>query len=289
MIFDKLFEILKNIQYKISNVIEQYHYKYEQSFGIIRNSTRDIKVYCIKLLNDLKEKMNIKDIINNEQIFLDFDKAYKKLGKLQNDNFRYRYSTYTEFNQVIPELIKNMVNEINQKITSSLNQILNDQNFEYILTQINMKTVKSFEKVEIDKEILSHIKNNYDDYTQKRLTMNYIFDNYENKFNDNFEIIKINSKNGRKTLGPEDISLTNLTFDLNSNAFKDYILNLAKKIYNIIYDPYEKDIDIKIQNDILNASYIILDSNNHKLYDIKKDYDSEKTVINYLYKMPKKN
>ena len=67
-------------------------------------------------MDDLKEKMNIKDIINNEQIFLDFDKAYKKLGKLQNDNFIYRYSTYTEFNQVIPELIKNMVNEIIKKL-----------------------------------------------------------------------------------------------------------------------------------------------------------------------------
>ena len=275
MIFDKLFEILKNIQYKISNVIEQYHYKYEQSFGIIRNSTRDIKVYCIKLLDDLKEKMNIKDIINNEQIFLDFDEAYKKLGKLQNDNFRYIYSTYTEFNQVIPGLIKNMVNEINQKITSSLNQIVNDQNFDYILTQINMRTIKSFEKIEIDKEILSHIKNNYDDYTQKRLTMNYKFDNYD-KFIHNFEIVEIHSKNGRKTLWPD-----------NSNVFNNNILNLAKKIYNIIYDPYEKDIDIKIQNDILNASYIILDSYNNKLYDIKKDSGSEKTVINYLYKNAK--
>ena len=82
MVFDKLFEILKNIQNKISNVIEQYHYNYNQSFEIIRNSIRDIKVYCIKLLDDLKEKMNIKDIINNEQIFLDFDKAYKKIREI---------------------------------------------------------------------------------------------------------------------------------------------------------------------------------------------------------------
>ena len=91
--------------------------------------------------------------------------------------------------------------------------------------------------------------------------MNYIFDNYENKFNHNFE-----------------------TINEISNAFNNNILNLAKRIYNIIYDPYEKDIEIKIQNDILNASYIILDSYNNKLYDIKKDNESEKTVINYLYK-----
>lgn len=91
--------------------------------------------------------------------------------------------------------------------------------------------------------------------------MNYIFDNYENKFNHNFE-----------------------TINEISNAFNNNILNLAKRIYNIIYDPYEKDIEIKIQNDILNDSYIILDSYNNKLYDIKKDNESEKTVINYLYK-----
>ena len=82
MVFDKLFETLKNIKNKISNLIEQYHYQNIQSFDIIRNSIRYIKVYFIKLLDDLKEKMNIKDIINNEQIFLDFDKAYKKIREI---------------------------------------------------------------------------------------------------------------------------------------------------------------------------------------------------------------
>lgn len=172
IIFDKLFETLKNIKNKISNLIEQYHYQNIQSFDIIRNSIRDIKVYYIKLLDDLKEKMNIKDIINNEQIFLDFDKAYKKLGKLKNEKFQYNYSSYTEFNQIIPGLIKNMINEINEKILYNLNQIVNDQRFENILTQINMISVKNIEKSEIDKKIKSHIKNNYDDFTQKRLTMN---------------------------------------------------------------------------------------------------------------------
>jgi len=55
IIFDKLFETLKNIKNKISNLIEQYHYQNIQSFDIIRNSIRDIKVYYIKLLDDLKE------------------------------------------------------------------------------------------------------------------------------------------------------------------------------------------------------------------------------------------
>ena len=131
-----------------------------------------------------------------------------------------------------------MTNEINEKISFSLNQILNDQRFDYILTQINMKAVKSLEKSEIDKEIKSHIKNNYDDFTQKRLTINYTYDNYENKIN-------INNKQGRNTLRPNYI--THLNLNLNNKNINENILNLGKKIYNIIYDPLEKDIEIKAQ------------------------------------------
>jgi len=232
--------------------------------------------------------MNIKDIINNEQIFLDFDKAYKKLGKLKNEKFQYNYSSYTEFNQIIPGLIKNMINEINEKILYNLNQIVNDQRFENILTQINMISVKNIEKSEIDKKIKSHIKNNYYDFTQKRLTMNYIYDNYENKFNEQFQIINTNNKQGKKTLGQDNIISVHLNNvsnpELKNKNYDANILNIGRKIFNIIYNPYEKVIEIKTQNGILNTSYIIKDAFNHKLYDIKNDYESGKTVINYFYK-----
>ena len=288
LIFDKLFETLKNIQNKISNLIEQYHYQNFQSFDIIRNSIRDIKVYYIQLLDDLKEKMNIKDIVNNEQIFLDFDKAYKTLEKFKNEKFQYNYSSYTEYNQIIPGLIKDMINEINEKILYNLNQIVNDQSFENILTQINMRTFKNIDKSEIDRKIKSHIKNNYDDFTQKRLTINYIYDNYEKKFNEKFQILNTNNKEGRKTVGPDNIISVHLnnisSTEFNNKNYETNILNIGKKIYNIIYNLYEKVIEIKTQNDILNTSYIMKDSYNHKLYDIKNDYESGKTVINYLYK-----
>ena len=168
-----------------------------------------------------------------------------------------------------------MTNEINEKISFSLNQILNDQRFDYILTQINMKAVKSLEKSEIDKEIKSHIKNNYDDFTQKRLTINYTYDNYKSKIN-------INNKQGRNTLEPNNTKHFNL--NLNNKNFNGNILNLGKKIYNIIYDPHEKDIEIKAQNGILNASYIALDGDNSKLFVIENNYESEKIMIYYLYK-----
>ena len=221
MIFDKISELLKNIQNKVANVIEQYHYTNYQSFDSIRNSIRDIKVYCIKILDDLKEKMKVKDIINNEQIFLDFDKAYKKLGKLQNSKFATNSITYQEFTQQIPCLIKNLINDINNKLLLTLNQLANDQRYDNILNQIQMKSIKSFTQEEINKEINIYIKKNYDDFTKKRLTINYGFCDYDNKNKEKNEKKSINEeKKGRKTLGPNEMSSIHLeNIYQNNNVF----------------------------------------------------------------------
>ena len=41
----------------------------------------------MKALDELKEKLNIKDIVNNPNIFKEFDIAYKELAKIQNEKF----------------------------------------------------------------------------------------------------------------------------------------------------------------------------------------------------------
>ena len=253
LMFDKIFETLKNIQNKVTKIIEQYHYINFQSFEAVRNSVRDIKMYCIKLLDNLKEKMNIKDVVNNEHIFLDFDKAYKKLGNLQKNKFQFNYQSYQDFNQQIPGLIKNLVNDINDKLVFSLNNILNDQRYDNIITQIQIKAVKGFQQEEIFKEVTSHIKEKYDDFTKKRLSLNYIYNDYEDKKR---EKLDINVNRGRKTFGPNDISSIHLinpnTFSFGNNIIreqKEYpnlfnnnsqIINLNKNINN------NNKLDIKI-------------------------------------------
>ena len=48
---------------------------------------RDIKLSCIKTLDNLKEELDIKNIVNDNEIFVEFDSAYKKLGQFQKDKF----------------------------------------------------------------------------------------------------------------------------------------------------------------------------------------------------------
>ena len=236
LIFDKIFESIKNIQTKVTNLLEQYHYINYQSFENIRNSIRDVKLFCIKLLDDLKEKMDIKDIINNDHIFLDFHKAYKQLGELQIDKFNYNYKSYQEFfKQQIPGLINNLVNDINDKILLSLNKIVIDQRFETITNQMQINSIKGFDQEEIKRKIYSFIKPKYSDFTKKRLTINYKYNDDLDKYN---ERNNINDKEkGRRTLGPSNAY--SLHFDRNNNqfSFKNTYLykeeNLDKKYPNL--------------------------------------------------------
>ena len=263
VIFDKLFKLLKEIQKKVTNLIEQYHYINIQSSERIRNSIRDIKTNCIKILDELKEKMNIKEIINNENIFIDFDTAYKKLGKLHNDKFNYNVFSYTEFTQQIPILVKKMINDINDKLLYNLNEINNDKNYENILNQIKIKSVKSFDQEEIDKQVKSHIKSQYKDFTQKRLTINYK-DDLDYKSNTSFEKIKVNGQSGRKTYGPNlssiELHKNNLDNELNKiinqkNNLYSYGNSNLTQINNIQHKEYPNlliDTNSNINNSINN-------------------------------------
>ena len=210
--FDKLFLLLKDIQNKVTKIIEQYHCCNYQSFERIRDSMANIKVYSIKLLDDLKEKMNIKEIINDDQLFLDFDKAYKKLGKLQNDLLNYNIISYNESCQQIPSSIKNMINDINDTLLSNLNQISNDQRYDIILNQIKIKAIKNLNIEDIDRQVKAHIKKKYVNIPKKRLT-DY-FDNCicNDRINPaKFEIISVNDS-FHSAQGKKPVMKLNLPF-----------------------------------------------------------------------------
>ena len=267
-IFDKLFQILRDIQTKVNNVIEQYHYKNIQLSEIIRNSVRDIKLKCIKILDDLKERMNIKDIINNDHIFVDFDRAYKKLGNLYINSFNYNVMTYDEYTSEIPSLVKKLINDINDRLFICLNDIADNQKYEKILNLIATKSGKSVNDIQIDKEVTSHIKPNYDIYTQKRFTMYDKYDlNYKNF--ENLDVINEEVK-GKKSVGSSNISLINTHLKIiNNNLDRNSIgisnINFSHKeypnLFSNIINTEKVHITSKIRNINGNLSNNIINSN----------------------------
>ena len=97
---------------------------------------------CIKALDELKEKLNIKDIINNEQIFREFDSFYKDLGRIQNDNFNNNLNYFKELNQKVSLLVKDLIENIYNMIKDILKRALNDEQYNSIKMKINDNFVR---------------------------------------------------------------------------------------------------------------------------------------------------
>ena len=141
ILFPQLFRLLKDIQDKCNLLIDNYNNVNMNNLGNIRDSVRDIKVSCVKALDELKEKLNIKDIVNNQQIFKDFDNAYKQLGLKMNEKFRQNLLIFRELNQSVSIRVTEQIEKIYNAILNILNQCINDQDFNVISSQISQKII----------------------------------------------------------------------------------------------------------------------------------------------------
>ena len=147
--FSQLFQMLKEIQNKCNDLIDNYNNMNNNSLGNLRDSVRDIKVVCIKALDDLKEKLNIKDIVNNVEIFKNFDIAYKELERVQNENFIYNLNNFRDLNQNVSLLVTGFIDKIYNMILDLLKKIVNDEQFAEIKMKIGEKYVPPVNQNEI--------------------------------------------------------------------------------------------------------------------------------------------
>jgi len=146
VMFDDLFKMLKKVQEKCNSLIDEYNQINQSSLGNIRDSVRDIKVSCIKALDNLKEELNIKDIVNNQDIFVEFDSAYKELGKIQNAKFQQNLLVFQELNKQVSSLVSNLIHQIYSLIHKTLNDSLNEQQYENVKYQITQKFIRPIDK-----------------------------------------------------------------------------------------------------------------------------------------------
>ena len=99
-----------------------------------------------------------------------------------------------------------------------------------------------------------------------------IFKSFKSKFDRCFQIQNIS----KYLIKSQYILLEKTYYDMK-------IYSIAEKMYNILYNPYEKEFDIEIKNGVQEIISIIKDAYNKKIYEITKNYATNKNQIKYLY------
>ena len=140
-LFVQLFQMLREVQIKCNDVIDNYNNVNSISLRNLRDSVRDIKVSCVKALDGLKEKLHIKDIVNNPQIFKEFDVHYKNMGKIQDEKFKKNLENFKQLNLQVSAAVTNLIEKIYNLILETLKEVSKEQQYNNIKIQIAQKLI----------------------------------------------------------------------------------------------------------------------------------------------------
>ena len=262
--FKKLFDMLKEIQKKCNELVDMFNTINHKSLGNIRDSIRDIKIYCIKELDKYKDLISIKDIINNQEVFLHFDHTYKDIGKKQKVIFHNNLLKFQELNKGISILVQNVVNDVCQMINDTLLKAMDKKQYEDIGQKINIKLIKPINKEDIINQLSDKRKRIMRNQKLGKKTMynfnynnlvNKISEGVENEFDKNKENNQRQNLPGRNTIIPQNLNSLN-NFQNNNNMNNDYNMENSEQYSNDKLNNF---------NNILTISNINRKKNNYSI------------------------
>ena len=236
-LFAELIKILLQIQEKCNALIDKYNQINEKSLNNIRESVRDIKVFCIKALDEYKNAINIKDIINSEEMFIDFHNTYTELGIQQKEKFKENVQKFNELNKSISSLVQNLIDSICKQLSDTLTKVLNNKQYEEIEKEINLKLIKPLDKEQIMNQI-SDKKNKMKNKKYERYTLPSFNNSSQNVSKGHFDM-KNNKNNkysetakARHTFGMEIHSSLNPNNSMDNIEYNDNKMDWSNNSYD---------------------------------------------------------
>ena len=170
VLFVQLFQMMKDLQNKCNDLIDCYNKINLDSLGNIRDSVRDIKVGCVKALDEIKERISIKDIISNQNVFKEFDIKYKQMAKEQKEKFEQNLIIFHELNLNVSKSVSNLIEKVYNIVLESLRSCLSDEQYTLVKDEINEKYIPPVDRSSITKFSKSNekkIKSNPEDTNGK--------------------------------------------------------------------------------------------------------------------------
>ena len=279
IIFKQLFERLKEVKRKCNELIDKYNLTNQNSLGNIRDSIRDIKISCIKALDEYKDLINIKEIINSQEVFLDFDHIYKDIGKKQKENFQNNLLKFQELNKGVSIFVQNLINDICQMINNTLLKAIDNKQYDEVQQKINLKLIKPVNKEDIINQLSDKKIKIMRNKKFGRKTMNNNYNNLVNKISEGVEYeFDKNKKNnqsqnfpGRNSINPKNLnSINNFENNNNLNINNDYNKENTEQNSNNNFNEILSINDIKG-----NKNNYSIDSTLQKSNQINNDNNNE--------------
>lgn len=122
--FNLLIQKIKMIELSLIDLVKEFNVHKSDNFIKIRGNVENLKDYCAKGLDGLKESLVMKNLIVDEKVFLIIDETLKNLNK-EEKRVASDVQLFTRFHALYQK-IKDHVDQTYKKIDSNLELILRD-------------------------------------------------------------------------------------------------------------------------------------------------------------------
>ena len=293
-IFENLKKLIKNIEDKFNSCLEFFSVNEDLTEKNTNNNIELLRQYCIEYFIKLKNDIEMKNIVLDDEIFLTVYKKLKEIEKYKNEFLKLNMEKYEKLNALLQPFIE-QINNFSNDMKNKFEQILNKDIYGIFINNIQENIVKLVEKEKINDLMFNNLsvqrkslirtsigiaslknkqgKNSVNSYEKKE---------FENPFqkNDNNSISK-NQNKGMEAI-PEISEINN---DINNNLNNEKQNNLEQlslQMENI--QKYERKDDLKIKEikeqnqDLIKEEKIVFQNNNK--FIITSTNNNQTNIIN---------
>jgi hypothetical protein len=148
-IFDNLRKLINDLEMKFSSCLEFFSTSEEETERNTNENLELLKRYCIEFFIKLKNDINTKGIIIDDQIFLSLYYKLKEIEKFKKEYFEENKQKYEKLNTLLAPFIK-QVEKISEEIKKTFDTYLNKGIYESFRNSIQDNIVEQIQKEQVN-------------------------------------------------------------------------------------------------------------------------------------------
>lgn len=271
--FPNLYEHLKKIESNIVGFLDAFETNIKYAKINVLENVNNLESNCSEGLDELKNKISIKDILVNEEVFLTFNSKLIQMSEEQNRVIK-EGENYNRQCRLIDDFAKH-TQKLYKEIKENLDRILKFEDFEHLFKEMSKNEVQRINKEEIISHILSGTdkKVSSESISKDSNLRKSIFPSQDLKSSSNYNPAKVNPKSfpspskleiKTQQIGKEDANIKISTIaDAN---YKDFETNFNKSQI-----PKDKEVNFNSREDSAKK-------NKESLMDNSQNYEFASTM-----------
>ena len=144
-VFDNLRKMINDLEIKFASCLEYFSTSEDETEKNTNENLELLKKYCIECFIKLKNDINTKGIIIDDEIFLTLYRKLKEIERYKNEYFEENKQKYEKLNTLLAPFIQE-VEKISEELKLTFNTLLNKELYENFKTMVQENIVEKVQK-----------------------------------------------------------------------------------------------------------------------------------------------